>query len=142
MTKIQAILKRHNLPVSDAATLQKRVDFAAYWVERFSPPDSRLRLQPTLPERAADLTPPQRQALALLDRRLQPDMDGDAIHTLVYALAEESGLAAKDVFEAVYVAFLDRTRGPRAGWFLRSLEPDFVHARLREAAGQGEEAQC
>jgi lysyl-tRNA synthetase class 1 len=141
VAKIQAILKRHNLPVSDAAILQKRVDFAAYWVERFSPPDSRLRLQPTLPERAVDLTPPQRHVLALLDQRLQPDMDGDAIHTLIYALAEESGLAAKDVFEAVYIAFLDRTRGPRAGWFLRSLEPDFVHARLREAAAQGEGAR-
>jgi lysyl-tRNA synthetase class 1 len=142
VTRIQAILKRHNLPVPDAATLRKRVDFATSWVERFSPTDSRLRLQPSLPERTADLGPSQRQALGLLDQRLQPDMDGDAIHTLVYALAEACGLAAKDVFEAVYVAFLDRTRGPRVGWFLRSLEPDFVHARLREAAAQGETAPC
>ena len=136
--KIQAILNRHHLPVPDAAALQRRVDFAAYWVDNFSPPESRLRLQSALPERAADLTPAQRQVLGRLDQQLRPDMDGDAIHALVYALAEESGLAAKDVFEAVYVTFLDRTRGPRAGWFLRSLEPDFVHARLREAAAQGE----
>jgi len=142
VSKIQDILKRHRLPVPDAGALQKRVAFAAYWVHNFSPPDSRLSLQSTLPERAADLSPPQRQALKLLDQRLQPDMDGDAIHTLVYALAEDLGLAAKEVFEAVYVAFLDRTRGPRVGWFLRSLEPDFVHARLREAAGQGEGPQC
>ena len=141
VAKIQTILERHKLPVSDPATLQKRVDFASYWVDRFSPPDSRLRLQPTLPEGAADLTPAQRRALGVLDQRLQPDLDGDAIHALVYAIAEEAGLAAKEVFEAIYVAFLDRSRGPRAGWFLRSLEPDFVHARLRAAAGQGEGAQ-
>ena len=140
VSKIQDILKRHDLPVSEAGTLQRRVDFATHWVERFSPPDSRLSLQPTLPERAADLSLSQRQALKRLDQRLQSDMGGDAIHTLVYTLAEELGLAAKEVFEAVYVAFLDRTRGPRAGWFLRSLEPDFVHARLQEAAKQGEGA--
>lgn len=142
VSKIQDILKRHHLPVPDTEALQQRVAFAAYWVDRFSPPDSRLSLQPILPERAAGLSPSQRQALKLLDQRLQPDMDGDAIHTLVYALAEDLGLAAKEVFEAVYVAFLDRTRGPRVGWFLRSLEPEFVHARLREAAGQGEGPPC
>ena len=142
LAEIQAILKRHDLPVPELETLKKRVEFAAYWTDHFSPPESRLRLQPTLPESAGTLSPPQRQALRLLDRRLQPDMDGDAIHALVYALAEESGLAAKEVFEAVYAAFLDKTRGPRAGWFLRSLKPDFVHERLREAAGPAEALRC
>ena len=139
---IQAILKRHNLQVPESGILKKRVEFATYWVDRFSPPESRLRLQPTLPERAATLNPLQCQTLRLLDQRLQPDMDGDAIHALVYALAEESGLAAKELFQAIYLAFLDNTRGPRVGWFLRSLEPDFVHARLREAATRGEAALC
>ena len=139
---IQAILKRHNLPVPETGALKKRVEFATYWVDRFSPPESRLRLQPSLPERAATLSPLQRQALSLLDKRLQADMDGDAIHALVYALSEESGLAAKEMFQAIYLVFLDNTRGPRVGWFLRSLEPDFVHARLREAAAGGEAAPC
>ena len=69
-------------------------------------------------------------------------MDGDAIHALVYALSEESDLAAREVFQAVYLVFLDNTRGPRVGWFLRSLEPDFVHQRLREAAARTEAPRC
>ena len=142
VAEIQAILKRHDLPVPETGSLKKRVEFAAYWVDRFSPPESRLRLQPNLPEKASTLSPPQGRALALLDQRLQPDMDGDAIHSLVYGLAEESGLAAREVFEAIYVVFLDNNRGPRAGWFLRSLEPDFVHDRLREAAARAEAPQC
>ena len=142
VSEIQAILKRHNLPVPERDSLKKRVEFATYWVDRFSPPESRLQLQPTLPQSATELSALQCQTLGLLGRRLQPDMDGDAIHALVYALSEESGLAAKKVFEAIYVVFLDNTRGPRAGWFLRSLEPDFVHNRLREAAARAEVKQC
>ena len=142
LARIKGILKRHGLPVPETGSLRKRVEFAAYWVDHFSPPESRLRLQPTLPESAASLSPPQCEALRLLDQRLQPDMDGDAIHALVYALSEESGLAAKEVFRAIYVVFLDNTRGPRVGWFLRSLEPDFVHLRLREAACGAEAPPC
>jgi len=61
-------------------------------------------------------------------------MDGETIHTLVYALAEEVGLPAKALFEAIYIALLDQPRGPRVGWFLSSLEYDFVQTRLHDAA--------
>jgi lysyl-tRNA synthetase class 1 len=52
----------------------------------------------------------------------------------VYALAEEVGLPAKALFEAIYIALLDQPRGPRVGWFLSSLEYDFVRTRLHDAA--------
>jgi len=38
-------------------------------------------------------------------------------------------------FAAIYVAFLGRESGPRAGWLLASLDKDFVVRRLTEAAG-------
>jgi len=38
-------------------------------------------------------------------------------------------------FAAIYVAFLGRDSGPRAGWLLASLDKDFVVRRLTEAAG-------
>jgi lysyl-tRNA synthetase class 1 len=94
----------------------------------------RLQLQETLPPRAAELTPLQRQALGVLAQRLQPEMDGDSIHTLVYNIAQELALPAKDLFQALYIAFLDQPRGPRVGWFLSSLDFTFVQARLQEAA--------
>jgi len=135
LDQIIAILQRNNLPVPDRAILQNRLAYAEHWLTHFCPPDMRLELQDVLPAGAADLAPPQRQALALLHQRLQPEMDGDAIHTLVYAIAEEVALPAKEVFEAVYVAFLDQRRGPRLGWFLSSLDFTFVQTRLQEAAG-------
>ena len=45
-------------------------------------------------------------------------------------------LPAGRAFGAIYLAFLGRTNGPRAGWLLASLDPAFVVDRLREAAGR------
>ena len=37
-------------------------------------------------------------------------------------------------FSALYLAFLGRENGPRAGWLLASLDKEFVVHRLLEAA--------
>jgi lysyl-tRNA synthetase class 1 len=99
-----------------------------------------LQLQADLPTQVADLTPAQRQTLGILGQRLQADMDGDAIHTLVYTLAEEVGLSAKELFEAVYTVLLAQRRGPRVGWFLSSLDMDLVRRRFQDAAAWEERA--
>jgi lysyl-tRNA synthetase class 1 len=135
--KLCTILQRHHVAVPAPEVLQGRVAYAEYWLQHFSPAEMRLRLQPALPAQVAQLTPAQRQTLGLLGQRLQPAMDGDTIHALVYALAEEVGLPAKALFEAIYIALLDQPRGPRVGWFLSSLEYDFVRTRLQDAAALG-----
>ena len=131
---IQTILQRHNLPIPERGILQNRITYAQHWLTHFCPPDMRLQLQPTLPARVLELSPAQRQALGILGQRLQADMDGDTIHATVYGLATELALPAKELFEAIYMAFLDQRRGPRVGWFLSSLDFAFVQARLQEAA--------
>jgi lysyl-tRNA synthetase class I len=44
---------------------------------------------------------------------------------------------AKAAFAALYLAFLGRPNGPRAGWLLASLDRDFVIERLRQAGATG-----
>ena len=44
----------------------------------------------------------------------------------------------KAAFNALYLTFLGRPNGPRAGWLLASLERDFVIGRLTEAGAAGE----
>jgi lysyl-tRNA synthetase class I len=52
-------------------------------------------------------------------------------------VAVDHDLPNGKAFAALYAAFLGRTNGPRAGWLLASLDPEFVIVRLREAAGAG-----
>ena len=58
---------------------------------------------------------------------------GEQWQAAIFAVAQEHGVDAKAAFNALYLAFLGRPNGPRAGWLLASLERDFVIRRLTEA---------
>jgi lysyl-tRNA synthetase class 1 len=81
----------------------------------------------------------QKQALRLLGERLRPGMTGEQIHQLIYALKDELGTKPDVLFKAIYSALLGKTQGPRAGWFLSTLDPAFVKQRFAEAAAIGGE---
>ena len=118
--------------------------------------DSLLIAEPYAPERARievrrDGLPPEAQLLRPEQRgflrALAETAHGDAAATgeqwqaAIFALATDHGIDAKAAFNAIYLAFLGRANGPRAGWLLASLERDFVIARLDEAgSAAGEEA--
>src|SRR5437773_10928731 len=65
-------------------------------------------------------------------------ISGAAWQARIFDTTKAQAIPAGRAFEAIYRAFLGRTNGPRAGWLLASLEPEFVVGRLREAAGAGE----
>ena len=60
---------------------------------------------------------------------------GDAWQALIFDVAKHDDLPPRRAFEAIYLAFLGRPNGPRAGWLLASLDRDFVYERLRAASG-------
>ena len=59
---------------------------------------------------------------------------GEEIHARLHELKTEIPIAPKDLFVAIYKIFLNRDSGPKAGWFLSVLPPDFVQQRLKEAS--------
>ena len=88
-----------------------------------------------LPAAAAELDDAQRRFLAALSSAAEGETPagGDAWQALIFSLAKDDDLPARRAFEAIYVAFLGRPNGPRAGWLLASLEPSFVTERARAA---------
>jgi lysyl-tRNA synthetase class I len=99
-----------------------------------------MKVQERLPDEAAALDAGQRSFLAALARTAAAEgrpTSGDGWQAAIFATAGEAGLPAGQGFAALYLAFLGRPNGPRAGWLLAGLEPDFVVARLREAAAGG-----
>jgi lysyl-tRNA synthetase class 1 len=130
--------KGEPLTEREAAILEERVRSARRWLETYAPERSRLTVRRDgLPPEAASLDAAQRAYLAALadaaDR--QRPAAGEAWQDAIFSTAGGLGVEAKAAFAALYLAFLGRPNGPRAGWLLASLEPDFVIGRLREAAG-------
>lgn len=125
-------------PESEAErkVILERARYARRWLDRFAPEDVRFTLQEELPPGVRDLSPSQRRALGMLAGELREGMDGEAIHATIHRVKDRAGLGAGRMFEAVYVAFLGKGRGPRAGEFLASLDGEWARGRLREAAGE------
>jgi lysyl-tRNA synthetase class 1 len=103
------------------------------WLEKYAPKYVKFQLQETLPATVNNLTPAERQALGLLAQRIE-DKTAAEIHDLVYVVAKEMNLDSKKFFQAIYLTFLGDRQGPKVGWFLASLDRDFVRSRLAAAA--------
>ena len=128
-----AVLARTGMEVdvNDAETKTK-FEKAASYVDLHFPLEKKFTLATEKP--AVPLTDAQRKyASSLADQLSQlQQWSPEVIHQVVHALGKESGLGAGAAFQTVYLSFLARTNGPRAGFFLSSLDKEFVVCRLRE----------
>ena len=123
----------------EAALLEERVRAARAWLDEYAPDRVRLAVQrDALPAAARELDPAQHGVLATLAESvaaLPPgEWNGEALQSAIFDAARAAELPAGRAFAAIYAAFLGQPHGPRAGWLLASLEPEFVVRRLREAA--------
>jgi len=116
--------------------LDERRAAARAWLGTYAPDRARLTVQrDALPPAAAALDEAQRAFLEALASGVEAgDWDGETVQTAIFATASALGLPAGRAFIAIYLAFLGRPSGPRAGWLLAALDRDFVIRRLREAA--------
>jgi lysyl-tRNA synthetase, class I len=121
------------LSEADMEEIDMRIAYAKLWLADYADEAFIFKLQDTLPEKAAGLSAEQKNALHVFADKLEKlaDRNGQAIHELTHAVKEETGLDAKAFFTAIYVAFLGKESGPKVGWFLSTLDADFVIERLR-----------
>ena len=140
VTASAATEKGEALDASELAELERRVTAARGWLDNYAPEDAKIAVQSTLPDAAAALEPIERQFLGALVERAAAfaaavaPADGEAWQAAIFETATDGGLKPGRAFRALYLAFLGRPNGPRAGWLLAKLDPKFVVERLREAS--------
>lgn len=129
-------MKGASLTEADFDEIDLRIRYAKLWLQNYADDAYIFKLQETLPLKASELSPEQKHALHLFADKLEalPQKDGQSIHELTHTIKEESGLDAKSFFTAMYIVFFGKESGPKIGWFLSTLDTDFVITRLREAA--------
>jgi lysyl-tRNA synthetase class 1 len=130
--------KGSDLTERETALLETRLRAARAWLETWAPQSARLEVhREHVPAAAGDLAQDQRAFLAALAKAAeeQPPASGEDWQTLIFDVARAAELPARGAFEAIYRAFLGRPNGPRAGWLLASLDPDFVRQRAWLASG-------
>jgi lysyl-tRNA synthetase class 1 len=106
--------------------------FVKNWLANYAPADVKFSVQQQLPADAA-LTDEQRSFLTILAAAIEEhtgELDGQAMHELIYAAIAQANLPAPAAFQAIYSVILGQDHGPKAGWFLASLERDWLIQRL------------
>jgi len=128
--------KGSTLSAREAEILDERRRAARAWLEAYAPERARMSVvRDELPVAVAALDDGQRAYLrALRDALAEVAWNGDAVQGAIFATAKVRDLAAGRAFAALYAAFLGRDSGPRAGWLLAALDPEFVLSRLVEAS--------
>ncbi|HKB29176.1 MAG TPA: lysine--tRNA ligase [Candidatus Limnocylindrales bacterium] len=129
--------KGSDLSDPEEAVVHERLRAARAWLETYAPERARIAVRDELPGEAASLADDQRAYLTALGAGASAAVPrgGDAWQNLIFSTATEVALPPGRAFEALYLVFLGRSNGPRAGWLLASLNAAFVVGRLREAGG-------
>jgi lysyl-tRNA synthetase class 1 len=86
-----------------------------------------------IPDRANQLSPEQTNYVEALLKSLEAveSWDGETLQTALFATARELDLKMPVAFSAIYLAFLNKERGPKAGPLLSYLDRQFALDRLR-----------
>jgi len=129
--------KRAPLTGAERKDLERRIELAREWLERWAPVEARYSVLGEIPDDIA-LTDGQRRYLGEVKQLVGSTTDPEEMQQALYETAKRVGLTSngkvsQDAFGAIYLAFIGRPNGPRAGWLLTTLEPEFVRKRLDEA---------
>lgn len=116
---------KKEFPDADPAELAERASYAKKWLEQYAPEKFVFKLQESLP--SVEITSEQKTNLKKVLEFLEanPHAAAEDLHTKLHELK---------AFKEIYLAFLAKDHGPKAGWFLASLPRQFVLARLAEAS--------
>lgn len=124
------------LTEDDTDALHERSAYAQVWIRHTAPEKYVFALQDHLPEVAKDLSEVQKQALGLLRDYIDQHASkptGEEMHHKLHALKDEVPISPSELFSAIYLCFLGKSYGPKAGWFLSVLDREFVVERFTEA---------
>ncbi|HSX44441.1 MAG TPA: lysine--tRNA ligase [Candidatus Saccharimonadales bacterium] len=113
--------------------IKRELTFISSWLEKYAPEEVKFSIEEQID--TSQFTDQQKQFLSKLAEKIQnvpEDADGEWFHKAIYDLKDESGMEPKDMFSTLYRALINKSAGPRAGWFLASFEDrDWLIKRLR-----------
>lgn len=115
---------------TQAKSIAIELKYIGRWLDQFAPENVKFEVQSTMPN--LQLTSTQEKYLDVLVSGLSEIAPGpDKIHQAVYDAATRVDLKPAEAFKTIYQLFLDKDHGPKVGFFLASLDWQFVLTRLK-----------
>jgi lysyl-tRNA synthetase class 1 len=128
-----------DLTPSTEKHLRQRLDCVRFWLDNFAPDPVKFAVMDEVPaDIMVKLDDKQKKMLKIVAERFS-ELDkwqGEEIHNIVHTTAKELEVSAKAAFKAFYLILIGKDRGPRLGYFLSTLDKEFVLNRLQEASAE------
>lgn len=120
-----------SMTAEEEKKLKIKVQAVKTWLSTHAPEDMVFQLQMEHPQ-----LPPLTDLQKLLLQKLLFKLDNiewtaENIHNAIHDSAVDLNSKPGEMFKLIYTIFLARNKGPRLGYFLASLEKDFVVERVR-----------
>lgn len=125
-------IKGGRIDDSERSVLEERVRYAKVWLENYAPEEFRFEMTETLPEAAKSLTEKQQDYLKAIVKIYNDGDDAESLQISLYELAKEIKISTKEAFAAIYIAFIGKFQGPRAGMLLSKFGKEKVIKRIKE----------
>lgn len=132
-----ARLKGSKITEGDVAEFELRAKYASIWLERTASSEFLFTLQTeAVPDAAKNLTDAQKSALREILSFVEShdSLSGLEFHTELHEIRKRQNIEPKALFGALYLSFLGKDHGPKAGWFLSVLDRAFLIERLKQVS--------
>ncbi|KYC42930.1 lysine--tRNA ligase [Scytonema hofmannii PCC 7110] len=133
----EEVAKRSTKPLSeyDWSIINQRIAAAKKWLQDYAEEEEKLVIHlEQVPDKATGLTEEQLSYLEKLAENLEKvtNWESEELQTTLFATSKELQIQQANAFKAVYLSFVAKERGPKAGALLSYLDKPFVISRLRK----------
>jgi lysyl-tRNA synthetase class 1 len=133
----EEVVQRSLQPLNeyDQQIIDQRIAAAKKWLQDYADEEEKLVLYlEQIPEKAHDLNSEQVAYLQKLMENLQNigNWEAEELQTIIFSTTKELGVQQPMAFKALYLSFLNKEKGPKAGGLLSYLEKSFVLSRLQD----------
>ncbi|MBP9852561.1 MAG: Lysine--tRNA ligase [Patescibacteria group bacterium] len=117
---------------NQAETITRELAFIDNWLKQWAPDEVKFSLVEQI--QTSDFTENEIKLFTNLAQKIADaphDADGTWFHQAIYEQKDVLGMQPKEMFGALYRLIINKSSGPRAGWFLSILPRDWLLVRLR-----------
>ena len=126
---IEALKRTGEASKIDEVKLKARVDCIKQWIQNYAPESVIFEIQKEKLEINFDSE--QKKCISLLSEKMKEiEWTPENIHNSFYDLQEKNQIPAKKFFKIIYNILLGKDRGPRLGFFLATMDKEFIIERL------------
>lgn len=119
----------------EIAQLERRAKYAKIWLKHFAPNSEIFQIKEQLPGDLPSFSTNELGFLFRMEKFITESdkLSAELIHSKIYELSSMEKLSPSEAFRLIYLCFLGKKSGPRAGQLISSLERRFAIERLQQA---------